>query len=65
LIAAVGADESQEFIRQSLDIAGTWSRAGVKAECVVVPSANHFTMVDELVRPESAMLARIVGLARQ
>jgi arylformamidase len=65
LIAAVGANESQEFIRQSLDIAGTWSRAGVKAECVVVPSANHFTMVDELARPESAMLARIVGLARQ
>lgn len=65
LIAAVGANESQEFIRQSLDIAGAWSRAGVKAECVVVPSANHFTMVDELARPESAMLARIVGLARQ
>lgn len=65
LIAAVGANESQEFIRQSLDIAGAWSRAGVKAECVVVPAANHFTIVDELVRPESAMLARVVGLARQ
>jgi arylformamidase len=64
-IAAVGANESQEFIRQSLDIAGTWSRAQVKAECVVVPAANHFTIVDELARPESAMLARIVGLARQ
>ena len=44
---------------------GAWSRAGVKAECVVVPGANHFTIVDELARPESAMLARIVGLARQ
>jgi len=65
LVAAAGADESQEFIRQSLEIAGTWSRAGVKAECVVVPSANHFTIVDELARAESAMLARIVGLARQ
>lgn len=65
LIAAVGAEESQEFIRQSLSIAGAWSRAGVKAECVVVPSANHFTIVDELARPDSAMLARIIGLARQ
>lgn len=65
LIAAVGADESQEFIRQSLEIAGTWSRAGVKAECVLVPSANHFTILDELARPDSAMLARISGLARQ
>jgi arylformamidase len=65
LVAAVGGDESQEFVRQSLAIAGAWSRAGVKAECVVVPGANHFTIVDELARPESAMLARIVGLARQ
>jgi arylformamidase len=64
-VAGVGGDESQEFIRQSLEIAATWSRAGVKAECVVVPSTNHFTIVDELARGESAMLARIVGLARQ
>ena len=64
-VAAAGGNESQEFIRQSLAIAGAWSRAGVKAECVVVPEANHFTIVDELARPESAMLARIVGLARQ
>jgi arylformamidase len=64
-VAAAGADESQEFIRQSLEIAAAWSRAGVKAECVLVPGANHFTIVNELARPDSAMLARIVGLARQ
>lgn len=64
LVAAAGGDESQEFIRQSLEIAAAWSRAGVKAECVVVPSTNHFTIVDELANPESAMLARIVALAR-
>lgn len=64
-IAAAGADESQEFIRQSLEITAAWSRAGVKVECVLVPSANHFTIVDELARPDSAMLARIVGLGRE
>ncbi len=63
-VAAAGGDESQEFVRQSLDITAAWSRAGVKAECVVVPSTNHFTIVEELVRPESAMLARIVGMAK-
>ena len=63
-VAAAGGDESQEFIRQSLDITAAWSRAGVKAECVVVPSTNHFTIVDELVRPDSAMLARIVAMAK-
>ncbi len=64
-VAAAGGDESQEFIRQSLEIAATWSKAGVKAECVVVPGANHFTIVEELAQPESAMLARIVSMAKQ
>ncbi len=64
LVAAVGGDESQEFIRQGLEIASTWSKAGVKAECVIVPGANHFTIVEELANPESAMVARIAGLAK-
>jgi arylformamidase len=63
LVAAVGGTESREFVRQSLDIAARWSAAGVKAECVVVPGANHFSIVDELTRPDSAMLERIVYLA--
>jgi len=29
-----------------------------------VPGTNHFTIVEELANPESAMLARIVGMAR-
>lgn len=64
LVAAVGGDESQEFIRQSLEITAHWSKAGVKAECVIVPSTNHFTVVDELARPDSAMFTRIVEMAR-
>jgi arylformamidase len=63
MVAAVGSEESQEFIRQSLALAAAWSSAGVKAECVVIPNANHFTILDELARPESAVLARIVSLA--
>jgi arylformamidase len=63
LVAAVGGAESREFVRQSIDIAGRWSEAGVKAECVIVPGGNHFSVVDELCRPDSAMLDRVVGLA--
>ena len=63
MVAAVGAEESPEFIRQGLALAEAWSRAGVKAECVVVPNANHFSIVGEMARPESAVLARIVSLA--
>jgi arylformamidase len=62
-VAAVGGAESSEFLRQNLDMAGIWSAAGVKAECVVVPAANHFTVVDELARPDSMMLARVHELA--
>lgn len=63
LVAAVGGAESREFVRQSIDIAGRWSSDGVKAECVIIPGGNHFSVVDELCRPGSAMVERIVGLA--
>jgi arylformamidase len=63
-VAAVGGSESSEFLRQNLDVAGVWSAAGVKAECVVVPAANHFTIVDELARADSMMLARVIDLAK-
>jgi arylformamidase len=62
-VAAVGGAESQEFLRQSLEVVGRWSAAGVKAECVVVPGKNHFTIVDELARGDSAMVARILDFA--
>lgn len=64
LVAAVGGAESREFVRQSLDIAARWSAAGAKVECVVVPGANHFSVVDAIMGSDSAMLDRIVGLAR-
>jgi arylformamidase len=64
LVAAVGSAESQEFFRQSVEIVAAWGKAGVKAECVVVPGANHFTILEELANPESAMVARLVGLAK-
>ena len=64
LTAAVGGMESGEFIRQSVDMAGAWSAHGVKAEAVIVPGANHFTVIDDLARPDSAMVHRIVAMAR-
>ena len=64
LVAAVGGAESREFVRQSLDVVARWSPAGVKAECIIVPGANHFSIVDELMRPESAMVERCVTLAK-
>ena len=65
LVAAVGGEESREFIRQAMAVTAAWSAAGVAAECVIVPCTNHFTIVDELARPGSAMVRRIAGLARE
>jgi arylformamidase len=64
LVAAVGGAESDEFVRQSIDITALWSDAGVTVECVIVPGANHFTVVDELTRANSGMLVRVDQLAR-
>lgn len=62
-VAAVGAKESPEFIRQSLEIAGRWGEAGVTTECVLVPNANHFTILDELMKPGSGLYQRVIALA--
>lgn len=59
LVAAVGGAESSEFRRQSRDYAA--ARPG--ARYLEVPGANHFTVVEELERPESELLRAILGLA--
>jgi arylformamidase len=64
LVAAVGGDESSEFLRQSREIAAGWSKVGIEATCEVVADTNHFTVVDELIRPRSPMLNGIVALAQ-
>jgi arylformamidase len=62
-IAAVGGDESSEFLRQGRDIAENWAKVGVDARCEVIAGTNHFTVVDELIRPGSTLLTAIVALA--
>lgn len=64
-VAAVGGDESEEFLRQSRDIAENWRSVGVNASCEIIAGTNHFTVVDELIRPGSVMLARIVEMAHE
>jgi arylformamidase len=64
LVAAVGGDESAEFLRQARDMAQTWTRAGLEAEALVVPGTNHFSVVDELAKPGSTLSARVLDVAR-
>lgn len=63
LDAVVGALESSEFLRQSKIIADGWGARGVAARYKAIPRMNHFTIVDALSDPESAMTKRVVQLA--
>jgi len=62
--AAVGALESNEFRRQSQSIAQAWRQAGAQTRYEEVAGMNHFTIVDALADPQSAMVARIAELTR-
>jgi arylformamidase len=64
LEAWVGGRESGEFLRQSRAIADAWGQKGVATRYVEVEGADHFTIVDPLCDPGSAMTARLVELAR-
>ena len=63
LDAVVGALESSEFLRQSQSIANAWGARGVATRYEAIAGANHFTVIDPLADPHSAMTKRIVQLA--
>jgi arylformamidase len=63
--AAVGGLESSEFKRQSQSIAQGWRQNGAQTRYEEIPGTNHFTVIDALTDPQSAMTARVAGLAQQ
>ncbi|HVV79949.1 MAG TPA: alpha/beta hydrolase [Pseudolabrys sp.] len=65
LDAVVGAEESSEFLRQSQIIADDWAKKGAVTHYEAVPGTNHFTVVDALADPDSAMTARVARLAER
>ena len=56
--AVVGAHESSEFRRQSRALSAAWD-----ARYEEIAGANHFTVLDPLCDPASAMVKRIVEIA--
>ena len=61
--AVVGGLESAEFLRQSRILADGWKAKGVETHYEEVAGANHFTVVEPLSDPNSAMTARCAALA--
>jgi arylformamidase len=64
LDAVVGGAESNEFLRQSRLIVDRWGGDGVATRYEAVPGANHFTVIEPLADPHSAMVKRLLQLAR-
>ncbi len=62
LDAIVGAAESSEYLRQSAVIVAEWGEDGVTTRYEEVDSANHFTVIDPLSDPNSAMCERLKHL---
>lgn len=60
LITAVGALESNEFKRQSLEFGAHWSKNLVRH--IEVPHANHLTVCDELAKPSSPLFEAALEL---
>ncbi len=65
LDAVVGGDELSEFLRQSKTIAEAWRQGMAETRYEAVPGANHFTVIDPLADPKSAMTARVAELANK
>jgi arylformamidase len=63
LDAVVGALESSEFLRQSKTVAEAWRRAHALTRYEEIAGTNHFTVIDALNDPNSAMTARVAALA--
>jgi len=62
VVTAVGALESNEFRRQSELLPECWPHCA--SEAIVVPGANHFTVLDALAEPDGVlfrMLERLAG----
>ena len=64
LYAAVGSEESDEFLRQNRLIRDVWGPTAVPV-CETVPDSNHFTVLNSLVDPAGRLhdlALRLLGL---
>jgi arylformamidase len=64
LLVAVGGRETTEFRRQSRDFHGAWCAAGLVGSFLEPDGCDHFTVVEELERPDSELHRGLIDLAR-
>ncbi|MGE5147396.1 MAG: alpha/beta hydrolase [Candidatus Eiseniibacteriota bacterium] len=64
LILAVGAAETDEFLRQQRDYAATCRAGGWPVEAIEVPGRNHFSVLEAMADPDAPAGARPPVLSR-
>lgn len=60
----VGADELTELIRQSEDYAKAARERGLPVTLTVLPGHHHFSILDELARPDGALTGALAELVK-
>jgi arylformamidase len=60
---AVGADETPAFIEQTRSMHAAWGAAGNRSRLEIVAGCDHFSLLQELATPTSALHRRVAGLA--
>lgn len=63
LTVAYGAGELPELRRQSCAYHAAWRGAGLPGDLVALAGHDHFSVLDELIRPDGALTDMAVGLA--
>ena len=63
--AWVGSEESNEYHRQSRELAARWSMLGTPTNCVLDEGTNHFNIISGLTQPKSALTERLVELVKR
>jgi arylformamidase len=61
LIVSVGELESPEYHAQSNQFAGAWSKQGTPVTELILPEANHFTVLEHLSSVEAALHRAILA----
>lgn len=62
---AVGGDETPAFLAQNQHMAGAWQSAGHPCTTNVVPGADHFTLLQQLVHSGSSLQRDVLALVER
>lgn len=63
LVVTVGLDELPELVRQSEEYCGAWQARGLSGRYLPLPGHEHFSILEELARPDGQLVAALKTLA--